>query len=158
MTVLPGPVYGPGDHSALGRMIMDFIQGKPSVRIATNPIFTMVHVDDLAEGIIAAMEQGDFGQAYTLTGYVLTMDELFETLSRLTGRPAPRLALPLWFLFATAWLTERCAQVLKQEPWLVVEGVRWSDGATWNYSSEKAKMAWGWNPRPLEDGLKSLLD
>ena len=43
--------------------------------------FNMVHVDDVADGILLAVDEGKAGEAYVLGGEITTMRGLFETLA-----------------------------------------------------------------------------
>ncbi len=42
----------------------------------------MVHVDDVAAGILLALDQGEPGEAYVLGGQITTMRELIDTVGR----------------------------------------------------------------------------
>jgi dihydroflavonol-4-reductase len=57
--VQPGGVYGPKDHSALGKQISDFVRGRlPLVPFADLGL-NMVHVEDVAAGVLAALDRGE---------------------------------------------------------------------------------------------------
>ena len=42
----------------------------------------MVHVEDVAAGILLALDKGELGEAYVLGGEITTMRELIETVGR----------------------------------------------------------------------------
>ena len=52
--VQPGGVYGPGDHSKLGNLIDQTATGKLRMKAFPDLGFNMVHVDDVAQGILLA--------------------------------------------------------------------------------------------------------
>ena len=54
----------------------------------------MVHVEDVADGILLALDKGELGEAYVLGGEITTMRELIETVGRVAGRKPPKRALP----------------------------------------------------------------
>ena len=73
--VQPGQVYGPGDHSALGPQL----DGRPTAArlryIALGDVGrASVHVDDLAAGILAALDRGRTGEAYVLGGRTVRLE------------------------------------------------------------------------------------
>ena len=90
--VQPGGVYGPDDHSALGRQMNQFLAGKMPMIAFPDLGMNMVHVDDVADGVLLALDQGEVGEAYVLGGQITTMRELIDTLGRVSGREAARSA------------------------------------------------------------------
>ena len=48
--------------------------------------FNMVHVDDVAAGVLLALDSGKAGEAYVLGGQITTMRELIQTLAQVAGR------------------------------------------------------------------------
>src|SRR6476661_4098987 len=92
--VQPGGVYGPDDHSALGRQMNQFLAGKMPLIAFPDLGFNMVHVDDVADGVLLALDKGDVGEAYVLGGQITTMRELIDTLGQVTDKKPPKRALP----------------------------------------------------------------
>src|SRR5215212_9211286 len=60
--VQPGGVYGPGDHSELGNFIDQTRTGKLKMLMFPEAGFNLVHVDDVADGILRAYESGRTGE------------------------------------------------------------------------------------------------
>ena len=48
MIVQPGGVYGPDDHSAVGKQINQFLDGKMPLIAFPDLGFNMIHVEDVA--------------------------------------------------------------------------------------------------------------
>jgi nucleoside-diphosphate-sugar epimerase len=71
--VQPGGVYGPNDHSEIGRFIEQMRAG--TLRVLTFPElgFNFVHVEDVADGIVLAHDKGRVGQSYVLGGEITTL-------------------------------------------------------------------------------------
>src|SRR3954462_6228119 len=92
--VQPGGVYGPDDHSALGRQMNQFLDGKMPLIAFPELGMNMVHVDDVADGVLLALDKGEVGQAYVLGGQITTMRELIETTGRIADRKPPRRGVP----------------------------------------------------------------
>src|SRR5436190_21370812 len=87
--VQPGGVYGPDDHSAVGRQMNQFLAGRMPLIAFPDLGFNMVHVDDVAAGVLLALDKGKIGEAYVLGGQITTMRELIQTLARVAGKKAP---------------------------------------------------------------------
>jgi dihydroflavonol-4-reductase len=66
---------------------------------------SIVHVDEAARVHVAALTKGRPGERYILAGINVTQEEFFQTLSRVSGVPAPR-AIPTWLSMAVAAATE----------------------------------------------------
>ena len=67
--VMPGTVYGPNDHSAVGEQFERHVPrpGATTSRSATSGV-SPTYVDDLAGGVVAAIERGRPGESYVLAG------------------------------------------------------------------------------------------
>jgi dihydroflavonol-4-reductase len=91
--VNPAEVYGPND-TALGTAgnLVDFAKSIP-VMVCTGGT-SVVHVDDVAAGIIAALQRGRPGERYILGGENVTIRQLAELVLELVGRRAPIVTVP----------------------------------------------------------------
>lgn len=91
--VNPAEVYGPGD-SALGTAsnLIDFAKSWPV--LVCDGGTGIVHVDDVASGIVAALERGRPGARYILSGENVTIRQLAGLVLELTGRRVPIVAVP----------------------------------------------------------------
>jgi nucleoside-diphosphate-sugar epimerase len=108
---------------------------------------TLVHVDDCAEAAVRLAASGRPGQEMIVAGQVVTFRGWMEALARVSGRPAPRVWLPD-FALAPARLAGALHPLLR-------EGL--GMGLDWAFTAEKARAALGWSPRPLDDGLASVV-
>jgi dihydroflavonol-4-reductase len=97
VTVQPGAVYGPGDPSVFGRLLAQFLDGRltmlPFAEVGVSP----VHRDDVADGVLRALDKGVPGESYVLAGEALRFREVVEILAEVSGRRPPR-PLPTWLL------------------------------------------------------------
>ena len=50
----------------------------------------MTHVEDIAGGILLALDKGKVGETYVLSGPATTMREAIETVAGVSGRKAPK--------------------------------------------------------------------
>ena len=80
-------IYGPGR----GYWLKQFQNGEARLEGSGERILNMVHRDDVAGAIIAALERGDLGKVYNVTDdEPVTQIELFTWLSEKLGKPLPR--------------------------------------------------------------------
>lgn len=75
VTVNPTEVYGPGDTDLVtAKTLINFAKSIPV--LITKGGTSIVHVEDVAQGILAAYEQGEVGERYILGGDNLNFHEL----------------------------------------------------------------------------------
>lgn len=154
--VQPGGVYGPHDPSQLGNALDQLLKGRLPFIAMGGTGLTLVHRDDVAEGIVLALDKGTPGECYVLGGEVATVREFLATAARVAGRRAPRGEVPTLLVKALAPLGPVLGPVLGLPPNLG-ELVASSDGVTWWASSEKAQRELGYTFRGLEQGLRDTL-
>jgi dihydroflavonol-4-reductase len=154
--VQPGGVYGPDDHSAIGTQMNQFLAGRMPMIAFPDLGMNMVHVDDVADGVLLALGEGTVGESYVLGGQITTMRELIETLAKVTGRKAPKRAMPTPLLKALTPIGPVVGKVMGQPPNLS-ELISSADGVTFWAKHDKAMADLGYSPRGLEQGLRDTL-
>ncbi len=155
--VLPTLPVGPGDAAmtAPTRMILDLING--AIPAYLDCVHNIVHVDDVAEGILRARTQAAPGERYILGGQNITMGDLVRLLERLTGAPMPRSRVP----YAVALMAGHVAEfwsdrVSRTPPQAPLTGVRLA-GCPVRFDTAKARHVLGLAPRPAEDALSDAI-
>ncbi len=144
--------YGPGDvYESSSDLVLGFLRGK--IPAYVNGGHNAIDVRDAAAGLIAAMERGRPGECYLLGGENVTFEQMFEMLSRVTGRRAPRLKLPEGVVRRAAWLAER---TLKNPP--LTEQVALMSARHWYYDDATARRELGHSSRPLERTLRDAVE
>jgi nucleoside-diphosphate-sugar epimerase len=154
--VQPGGVYGPGDHSEIGNFIDQTRAGKLKLKIFPECGFNLVHVDDVADGILLAHDKGAIGESYVLGGQLSTMGELVDKVSQLSGRKPPKRTLPPVLMKMSIPIGPIVGRVMGFPPNLA-ELIRTSDGVTYWATDEKARRDLGYAPRDLDTGLEQTL-
>ena len=154
--VQPGGVYGPGDHSELGNMIDQMRTGKLRLLMFPELGFNLVHVEDVADGILLAHDAGKVGESYVLGGQISTMRDLVQKVAELSGRKAPTRALPPALMKASIPIGPIVGKVLGFPPNLA-ELIRTSDGVTYWATDAKARSELGYSPRDLDTGLRETV-
>lgn len=99
--VNPAMPVGVGDHTPTpsGRMIIDFLNGHMPAYVDT--CLTVVDVDDVALGHLLAAQKGRVGERYILGGEILTLKQMLDLLSEVSGLPLVRRRIP--HALALAW-------------------------------------------------------
>ena len=154
--VQPGGVYGPGDTSSVGQLLDQFLSGKMPLMPFPELGICLTHVEDVAAGILLALDRGRTGEAYVIGGPATTMREAIGVVAKLTGRKPPRGAIPTPLLKAMVPIGPLVGRVMGQPPNLR-ELIRSADGVTFWASYEKAQRELGYEPRGLEEGLRAML-
>jgi dihydroflavonol-4-reductase len=93
IVVNPAEVYGPADTALItaGNLI-DFAKSNPVLVCKGGT--SVVHVNDVADGIVAALEKGRPGERYILGGENLTIRQLADLCLQLVGKEAKILSIP----------------------------------------------------------------
>jgi dihydroflavonol-4-reductase len=155
--VQPGGVYGPQDHSPIGQQMKLFLAGRMPLIAFPDLGFNMVHVDDVTAGVLLALDKGKPGEAYVLGGQITTMRELIQTLARVSGKKAPRHALPTPMMKAMTPFGPIVGKVMGQGPNLR-ELISSADNVTFWAKHDKATAELDYSPRGLEQGLRDTLE
>jgi nucleoside-diphosphate-sugar epimerase len=154
--VMPGAVYGPGDRSVIAQTFSRYLQGNLPM-IPKKTAVTWAHVDDIADAHILAMEKGRIGETYIIAGPPHSVEEAFEIAAGITGIPAPKLRIPPWLMRILAGITSAAIRIIPLPRLYHPENLRITAGVTYWGSNEKARSELGYNPRPLEEGLRQTL-
>ena len=154
--VQPGGVYGPEDHSEIGNQIKQFLAGRMPMLAFPDLGMNMVHVEDVAAGILLALDKGEVGEAYVLGGEITTMRELITTVGRVADRKPPTRAIPTGLLKALAPAGPLVGKLIGQPP-NMRELISSADGVTFWAKHDKAIAELGYSPRGLETGMRETL-
>jgi dihydroflavonol-4-reductase len=150
IAVLPSQVYGPGDHTSFGEQLRLAYAGRLPYRALGGVRIAIVHSDDLAAGILAALDRGRLGETYNLAGPMTTLNEAIDVAAKIGGKRPPRWSLPDGLLRLLAPIGPLVGQPNLRE--LVTS----SSGVTYGATAAKAKAELGFAPRDLEPGLRDM--
>jgi dihydroflavonol-4-reductase len=151
--VNPTAPVGPGDWkpTPTGRIILDFLRGKMPAYVDTG--LNVVAVEDVAAGHLLAAEKGRIGERYILGGRNMTLKEILDALSAITGRRAPRVKLPHVVALVAGYADEMYSRLAGREPRIPVEGVKMSRHKMF-VESDKAARELGYKPGKIESALE----
>jgi len=154
--VNPSTPIGPRDvkPTPTGRMVLDAARGKLPAFVDTG--LNVVHVDDVAEGHLLAYEKGSKGERYILGGHDMSLQAILTEVARIAGRKPPRVKLPHGAVMPVAAVSELWASLFGGEPLATRDGIRMARKKMY-FSSEKARSALGYAPRPAEEALKDAV-
>jgi dihydroflavonol-4-reductase len=107
-----------------GQLIVDFLNRRLPAYVDTG--LNLVDVRDVAQGHLLAAQHAMPGEKYILGNRNMTLKEILDTLSRLTGLPAPTLKLPHAVPLAFGALSTLAASVTGRPPRVSLESVRMS--------------------------------
>ena len=154
--VNPSTPIGPRDlrPTPTGRLILEAASGRMPAFVDTG--LNLVHVDDVADGHLAALTRGEIGERYILGGENMTLAALLGLIAHLTGRAPPRLRLPRALIYPIAFAAEAIARITKREPFVTLDGLRMAKHRMY-FTSAKAERVLGYRARPAEDGLRDAI-
>jgi dihydroflavonol-4-reductase len=155
--VQPGGVYGPGDHSELGNFIDQTRTGKLRAKVFPQLGLNLVYIDDVADGVLLALDKGVVGESYVLGGQIARMDDLINQTAELCGKNAPKATLPPALMKLSAPLGPVVGPIMGFPP-NFGEAIKSSDGVTYWAKHDKAMRELGYSPRDLKTGLRQTLD
>jgi nucleoside-diphosphate-sugar epimerase len=154
--VQPGGVYGPGDTSQIADLLEEFFAGRLVLMPFPDLGICLSHVEDIAGGILLALDRGKAGETYVISGPTTTMREAIETIASVSGRKAPKRAMPTPLLKALTPIGPLVGKLAGQPPNLR-ELISSADGVTFWASYEKAGRELGYSPRAMEEGMRQTL-
>jgi dihydroflavonol-4-reductase len=114
----------------------------------------LIDVDDVAEGHLLAAERGRVGERYLLGHRNMTLREILECLSALTGLSAPRAKLPYAAALGIAHASEFfTGTLLGRPPAVPLEGVRMASKRMF-FDAAKARRELGLPQSPVDRALE----
>jgi nucleoside-diphosphate-sugar epimerase len=153
----PGAYYGPMGEYAFNRLfftdpmrglIMQLNHG----RYITFPAF----IDDVAQGVILALERGRLGEIYNLCGDWLTHKEAFDIVCAEAGLLSIRPPIPGWMGIMTSRVMTAFSRFTHREPFWPLN-LRSYVYNYWRVSSEKARRELGFVPTDFRKGASQTI-
>jgi dihydroflavonol-4-reductase len=139
-----------------GRIVVDFLNGNFPAYMDTG--LNLVDAGEVARTHVAALTRGTPGERYILGGENLTLKQILDKMSAITGLPSPRYKVPasvaMTFAFFDEWITGR---LRGKEPRATVEAVRMGQKKMYA-SSAKAERELGFRSLPVYPALRVAID
>lgn len=160
--VNPSSIVGPGDvrPTPMGQMIVDFLNYAGGCSWMSHrcykaaPVwfqtgFSLVDVEDVAQGIYRAFTSGRAGERYILSGDNIEMRRMHLVLSAMTGFPPPFLYVPKSAMRASAWALTK----LMEHPPMSYALAKTMVGTFAFFTQKKAAQELGYTWRPYTQSL-----
>ena len=154
----PTTPIGPNDlkPTPTGRIIVDFLNRKFPAYVDTG--LNLVDVREVARAHVAALELGRSGERYILGGENLTLKQILDKMSAITGLPSPTMKVPHAVAMVFAFFDENFSgRLLGNEPRATVEAVRMGKKKMYA-SSAKAVQELGFKQIPVYQALRAAID
>jgi dihydroflavonol-4-reductase len=148
VVVNPAAPVGPRDikPTPTGKMILDAAAGRVPAYIDTG--LNIVHVDDVAEGHVLALEKGTIGERYILGGENMLLKDILGLVASVVHRRPPSIKLPEAVVWPAAFIMEKLANVTGIAPLMTRDHLKMARKKMF-YSSIKATSELGYRPRPV---------
>jgi dihydroflavonol-4-reductase len=155
--VSPSTPIGPRDvkPTPTGRILVEAATGRMPAYVDTG--LNLVHVDDVADGHLLALDKGKIGERYILGGQDATLAQMLAVIADLSNRKPPRINLPRGPLYPLAYAAEAFASLTGKEPFVTIDALNMSKYHMF-FSSAKAERELGYTARPYREALRDALD
>jgi dihydroflavonol-4-reductase len=158
MILNPTTPIGSGDlkPTPTGRIVVDFLNRKFPAYMDTG--LNLVDVNEVARTHVDALERGRPGERYILGGENLTLKQMLDKMSAITGLPSPTMRVPhnVAMMFAI-WDQTVTGKLRGREPRATVEAVRMGRKKMF-VSSAKAERDLGFRIVPVYAALRSAIE
>jgi dihydroflavonol-4-reductase len=138
-----------------GDIVVRFLERRMPTYVETGLNF--VHVQDVAWGHLLALQKGKSGERYILGNQNLSLKQILDELSQITGLRAPARSIPVWIPLSVAWIDETILTKFGKKPSIPVDGVRMSKQPMY-YDASKAIRELGLPQTPIRIALKDAVD
>lgn len=157
--VIVNPTAPVGDHdfkpTPTGKIILDFLRGNLPAFVNTG--LNLVDVRDVALGHLLAEEKGCPGERYILGAENLTLKQILQKLSSLSGLTAPRVKIPYFVAYAFGFASTAWAGITGRTPRAPLDGVRMSRKRMFA-SHARAARELDYQPGPVDEALKRAIN
>jgi dihydroflavonol-4-reductase len=158
MILNPTTPIGAGDAkpTPTGRIVVDFLNRKFPAYVDTG--LNLVDVSEVARMHVVALERGTPGERYILGGENLSLKQILDRMSAITGLPSPRMKVPHAVALAFAFFDETITgRLLGKEPRATVEEVRMARKQMFALSA-KSERELGFRVLPVYNALRAAIE
>jgi dihydroflavonol-4-reductase len=154
----PTTPIGPNDAkpTPTGRIFVDFLNGKFPAYMDTG--LNLVDVAEVARTHVSALTMGMPGKRYILGGENLTLKQILDKMSAITGIPSPTVKIPFavaaTYAFFEEWITGR---IRGREPRATLEEVRMGRKKMFA-SSAHAQQELGFRIMPVYPAMRAAIE
>jgi len=153
--VITNPTFmmGPWDWKpSSGRMILETV--RRFTPIAPRGGLSICDVRDVAAGILAAVEKGQVGQRYILSGENISYLDLWRLFARVASGKGPLATLGPLLRFIVGRIGDLRGKLSRHEPEVNSASLRLASDYHY-YTCERAKQELGYASRPKEESIEA---
>ena len=154
----PTTPIGPNDSkpTPTGRIFVDFLNRKFPAYVDTG--LNLVDVEEVARTHVAALTLGKPGRRYILGGENLTLKQILDKMSAITGIPSPTTRIPFAIAATYAFFEETITGKIRgKEPRATLEEVRMGRKKMFA-SSARAQQELGFRIVPVYPAMRAAID
>lgn len=154
----PTTPIGPNDSkpTPTGRLFVDFLHRKFPAYMDTG--LNLVDVTEVARTHVAALRTGTSGRRYILGGENLTLKQILDKMSAITGIPSPTVKIPFAIAATYAFFEELITgRIRGREPRATIEEVRMGRKKMFA-SSARAQQELGFRIVPVYPAMRAAID
>lgn len=154
----PTTPIGPNDAkpTPTGRIFVDFLNGNFPAYVETG--LNLVDVTEVARTHVAALTTGKPGRRYILGGENLTLKQILDKMSAITGIPSPSVKIPFTIAATYAFFEELITgRIRGKEPRATLEEVRMGRKKMYA-SSARAQQELGFRIVPVYPAMRTAID
>ena len=154
----PTTPIGPHDvrPTPTGRIFVDFLKRKFPAYVDTG--LNLVDVNEVARAHVLALTQGAPGRRYILGGENLTLKQILDKMSAITGLPSPGVKIPFAVAATYAFFEELITgRMLGREPRATLEEVRMGRKKMFA-SSARADRELGFRIAPVYPAMRAAIE
>jgi len=154
----PTTPIGPNDWkpTPTGRIFVDFLNRKFPAYVDTG--LNLVDVSEVARTHVDALERGTPGRRYILGGENLTLKQILDKMSAITGIPSPTAKIPFAIAATYAFFEELITGKIRgKEPRATLEEVRMGRKKMFA-SSARAQQELGFHIVPVYPAMRAAIE
>ena len=139
-----------------GRIVLDFLTGKFPAYMDTG--LNLVDVSEVARAHVLALTKGKPGRRYILGGENLTLKQILDKMSAITGIPSPTVEIPFAVAATYAFFEELITGKIRgREPRATLEEVRMGRKNMYA-SSARSQQELGFRILPVNPAMRAAIE
>ena len=145
--------YGPGDWQPHQGLMVQFAAFGKIPAYIKGVSTEVVGIEDVADAFLLAADNGRIGERYIISETYMPMREMLTTAAEAVGAKPPRFGVPLPVVYASVWVADRVARLLRRELPMSTNGIRLLHIMS-PADHSKATRELGWHPRPTAESIE----
>ena len=156
MIIIPTAIIGPHDFrpSYIGESLQALANGRIPALVSGG--YNWVDVRDVVDGAIKAADVGENGARYILSGHWRSLREVGAMVSRYSGRPAPKIIVPIKLAELFQPVMAGLAYINGSQP-IYTKSMLMAMRSNKQVSYARAAKDLGYVPRPFEETIRDTI-